>query len=150
MRTKILVDSNILFSAILNSESRIGQLILNGQSHYAFYAPKYSQTELLKHKDKIMKLANLSDNEFNEVYHFILKGVILLHHSLLTDRTVSNAYKYCKDIDIDDTIFVAFSQYLKCKLWTGDKKLIQGLDAKGYKNTITTEALYEDFIKNGL
>ncbi len=28
--TKIVVDSNIVFSAILNSQSNIGQLIING------------------------------------------------------------------------------------------------------------------------
>jgi len=53
----------------------------------------------------------------------------------------------CLSIDIDDTIFVAFTNYLKGKLWTGDKKLIKGLTDKGYTRFITTDALYQDFIK---
>jgi len=53
---------------------------------------------------------------------------------------------YCHDIDVDDTIFVGFSEYLKAKLWAGDKELIQGLKAKGFKRTIDTKELFKDFI----
>ena len=34
---KIVVDSNIVFSAILNTRSNIGQLIINGSSHFDYY-----------------------------------------------------------------------------------------------------------------
>ncbi len=47
---RIIVDSNILFSAILNLNSNIGQILINGQEYYDFYSPKYVRTELLKHK----------------------------------------------------------------------------------------------------
>lgn len=45
-----------------------------------------------------------------------------------------------------DTIFVGFSEYLKAKLWTGDKELTQGLKAKGFKRIINTNELFKDFI----
>ncbi|NEN25233.1 hypothetical protein G3O08_17185 [Cryomorpha ignava] len=32
----IIVDSNILFSAILNLNSRMGQILINGQEYYDF------------------------------------------------------------------------------------------------------------------
>jgi len=52
---RIIVDSNILFSAILNLNSNIGQILINGQEYYDFYSPKYVRTELLRHKEKIKK-----------------------------------------------------------------------------------------------
>ncbi len=75
--TKIIIDSNIAFSAILNFNSRIGQIIINGSKYYDFYSP----------------------------------------------------------------------EYIRGKLWTGDKKLIKGLTGIGFKRLITTDNLYEDFIK---
>jgi len=47
-----------------------------------------------------------------------------------------------RDIDKNDIQFVALTEYLSGQLWTGDKKLLNGLIAKGYKNCITTEELY--------
>lgn len=42
---------------------------------------------------------------------------------------------------MDDIAFVAMSIYLDAKLWTGDKKLIIGLQKYGFKRIITTEEL---------
>ncbi|RUA33530.1 MAG: hypothetical protein DSY77_09880 [Bacteroidetes bacterium] len=53
--TKIVVDTNIIFSAILNINSRIGQILLTGDDLHDFYAPKYIRTEIWEHKGKIKK-----------------------------------------------------------------------------------------------
>lgn len=142
---KIIVDSNILFSTILNIQSRIGQILVNGNEHYDFYTPKYARTEILEHQDKLKKIANLNNEEFLEVYELILKNVTILNHSILPKKDFEKGFKYCQGIDVDDTFFVAFSEYLESKLWTGDKKLIKGLEAKGFNRAITTEELYKNF-----
>ncbi|MBY5959545.1 hypothetical protein KUV50_15440 [Membranicola marinus] len=143
---KIIVDSNILFSAILNVNSRIGQMLINGDRFFDFYSPKYARTEIFDHQDKIKEIADLTTEEFLETYELITKNVTILNHSILPEKHLKKAFDYCHDIDIDDTIFVGFSEYLKTKLWTGDKKLIKGLQSKGFKRIITTEELYEEFI----
>jgi len=144
---KVIVDSNILFSAILNLNSNIGQILINGQEFYDFYSPKYARTELLKHKNKIKKITGLSDEEFFEVYEILLKRVTVLNHSMLPNKDFKKAFSYCQDIDVNDTIFVGFSEYLNANLWTGDKELIKGLKAKGFKRIITTGELLKDFLK---
>ena len=53
----------------------------------------------------------------------------------------------CQGIDIDDTPFVAINDYLRGKLWTGDKRLINGLIAKRYRRIVTTNDLYADFLQ---
>jgi predicted nucleic acid-binding protein len=47
------------------------------------------------------------------------------------------------DIDPKDIIYIAYAKQIKCKLWMGDKKLINGLEMKNYRNTLTTDNLFE-------
>ena len=62
--TKITVDANIIFSALLNINSRIGQILISGKNYYDFYSPEYVRVEIFKHKEKIKSIGKLTDNEF--------------------------------------------------------------------------------------
>ena len=55
---KIIVDTNIVFSAMLNSQGKIGQLIINGDKFFKFYTVGLLEEEIWNHKDKIQKNAN--------------------------------------------------------------------------------------------
>lgn len=70
--TSIVVDSNILFSALLNINSRIGQILISRNDYYQFYAPAYLRNEIWEHQSKIKKLGNFSDDQFQEVYELTL------------------------------------------------------------------------------
>ena len=144
---KIVVDTNVLFSALLNTDSRIGQILLSGKRYYTFYAPEYMREEILMHKAKIKDIAHINENEFIELYELILKNISILNHTLIPYASYQEAERLCKTIDLDDTIFVAVAEFTRGKLWTGDKKLIKGLAEKGYKRLIQTETLYIDFLK---
>ena len=143
---KIIVDTNIVFSALLNTNSRIGQILINGKRHFDFYAPEYVRFEIFQHKEKIKFIGKLTEDEFIETYSLILKNVTILNHLIIPLETYKNAELLCRDIDIDDTIFVAVSDFIKGVLWTGDIKLTNGLRNKGYKHLIKTDALYLDFL----
>jgi len=144
--TKIIVDTNIVFSALLNTNSRIGQILINGKNYFDFYSPAYVKFEIFKHKEKIKSIGRLTDNEFLEIYGLILKNVTILNHSIIPTEIYKNAKLLCQDIDIDDTTFVAVSNFTKGILWTGDLKLLNGLIKKGYKNLIKTDDLYQIFL----
>jgi predicted nucleic acid-binding protein len=129
--TKLIVDSNIIFSAILNVNSRIGQILLTGEDFYEFYSPKYLRSEIWEHQEKILKIGRLSNDEFLEVYELVLKNVTTLNHSIVPKEKYQQAFELCDNIDPADTAFVAFALLLKCKIWTGDKKLVTGLTEDG-------------------
>ena len=135
---KIVVDTNIVFSAILNSTSRIGQILITSKSNFQFYSCVFLKTELTKHQNKLLKLTKLSIEELEELQDLITKNITFIHEGLLPEKTIIAAEKLLIDVDLNDSVFVALTKNLKAKLWTGDKELIKGLKSKKFKEIITT------------
>lgn len=138
---KIVVDTNIIFSAILNSNGKIGDLLLNSGKYFDFYSSEYLRFEIEKHYDKLSKISNKPIEKIAETEYFIIKGIKFIPEEIITESNWRTSYKLVKDIDLDDIAFVALSKHLRCKLWTGDNILIRGLNKMGFKNTIQTEEL---------
>lgn len=60
---KITVDTNIVFSAILNSQGRIGQLIIIGSEYFEFYSINLLEEEIFNHENKILKSSGMSKSQ---------------------------------------------------------------------------------------
>lgn len=140
---KIVVDTNIVFSAILNTDSKLGRILL--QSKHRFYSTNQLFFEIEKHKHKIVKITGFSHEELNEIIHLIFNKIRLIDVRFISNKIYQHAEQLTFDIDIDDTEFVALTEQLKGKLWTGDKVLQQGLINKGWSKFITTAELYNQF-----
>ena len=135
---RIIVDTNIVFSALLNSNSRIGRLLLNSRNYFEFYSCKYLQKEIQRHFNKILSYSHLPEEDLSELINLIESRIFFLDEKLLPDKVIFKAKELVEDIDFDDFAFVAVANYLNALLWTGDKALIEGLLKKDYKNVITT------------
>jgi predicted nucleic acid-binding protein len=138
---KIVIDTNILFSAILNPDSRIGKIIINSRRHFQFYSCDFLRTELFKHRDKLLKLTKLSEQELDELTLLLTRNVIFINEGLIPEKIISGTEKVLTIIDLNDTPFVALAKHLKGKLWTGDKQLIAGLEQGNFVETLTTKEL---------
>jgi predicted nucleic acid-binding protein len=128
--TSIIVDTNIIFSALLNSNSNFASILLLGD--YRFYIGELVLVELFKYKDKILKLSQLSEEDIISFYHILLRRINLYKEDLIDGENLKLAYNLCKDIDVNDVLHVALTLELQGKLWTGDNKLKQGLINKGF------------------
>jgi predicted nucleic acid-binding protein len=144
---KITVDSNIVFSAILNSKSRIGQLIIYGSKFFEFYSVSLLKTEILNHKIKLLKISGLDETQFERAFEIITEKITFIDEILISDDGLMNAIGLVSDIDENDALFVALTNHLDSKLWSGDKKLINGLSKKGYNKIISTDNLYTIFLQ---
>lgn len=144
--TKIVVDTNIVLSTFLNIDSRLGQILLS-LGHYDFYAPDHIRFEVIKHKQRIKKIANISEDEFLELYELVMRNITVLNHNLIPAETYKKAVSLCETTDIDDTAFIAVAEFTKGKLWTGDKRLLNGLLEKGYEHLIRTDEMFQDFLR---
>jgi predicted nucleic acid-binding protein len=138
---KVVIDTNIVFSAILNTQSRIGQVIINGSKYFDFYSVGLLKQEIFRHKGKILKISKFSESEFTEIYELIINKIRFVDDAIIPDDTLKKAIKIVSDIDKDDALFVALNDYLGSYLWTGDRPLYEGLEMKEYWKIISTEKI---------
>lgn len=136
---KIIVDTNIIFSCLLNSEGTIGDLIFNSENIFAFYSNQYMRFEIRKHWDKLKKISKLTDLELETAYEKMLTKMTFINEELIPQKDWEKAEKLVADIDLDDTDFVALTKHLKGILWTGDKPLYEGLKASRFRTVYNTQ-----------
>ncbi len=140
---RVVLDSNIVFSAMLNPESSIGDIILNSQDTFDFYGCEFLREEINDHKGKIMKISGYDDQEYAAVEFLIYKQVDFFSESTIPFEFWQKAADFVRDTDMDDISHVALSLFLDIKLWTGDKMLLGGLAKKGFKNIVTTQEMLQ-------
>lgn len=126
----VVVDANILFSALLRSESRFAQTILG--SNHPFFICESTIVEFFKHKEKIVRLSKLEEDEIVRLLYMLLRRLTVVKENLIAPSIRQQAYEWCQDIDVSDTPFVALTVHLDGLLWTGDKTLKKGLREKDF------------------
>ena len=127
---RIVIDTNIVFSAILNTNSKISKIILQPKPKLNFYSTDQLQYEIAEHWTKLKKIYKYSDIELHKTSTLIISKIKFISVQLIPRNLFIAAELLTSDIDIDDIEFVALAEHIKGKLWTGDKELIQGLKKK--------------------
>lgn len=130
---KIIVDTNIIFSCLLNSQGTIGDLIFNSENFFDFFSNQYMRFEIRKHWTKLIKISTLTEVELETAYDKLLTKLTFINEELIPQSDWQKAEILATDIDIDDSDFVALTRHLKGCLWTGDKQLYDGLKAKRFR-----------------
>ena len=138
---KIVVDTNIIFSALLSPDGKISDLLINSHSTFEFFSPMYILDELEKHKLKLKKISGFDESEINFLQRQIFRKVDLIDLEIITETIWEKAVYLTYDVDEFDTPFIALALELKSALWTGDKKLINGLSKKGVDWIFTTDII---------
>lgn len=141
---KIVVDTNIVFSAMLNPSSAIGKIIIFGQKHHQlhFFAPQLLKEEVKRHRSKIIEASQyINDAIFEDIRDEVFRCVNFISEEQIPFDFWHEAIPFVRDTDMDDIAFVTLAEYLDARLWTGDKRLTTGLEKTGFKRIITTEEI---------
>ena len=141
-QVKIIVDTNIIFSGLLNTDGTIGDLLFNSDGVFEFYSCSYMRHEIERHWEKLKRISKLSDSELEESRFTIFAKIHFINEELIPEKTWLAAEEIALDIDIDDSDFIALTKYLKGFLWTGDKELYNGLRRKNFKRIYDTTELF--------
>lgn len=139
----IIVDANILFSGILNVNSRIGNLLLTSRRFFKFYATEYIRKEIENHRLKLVEISGLPEEEVDLLTAKLFSRLTFISEESIPFEFWHRSAALVRDIDPDDISYVALNEFMDGRLWTGDVKLRKGLAAKGYTKCISTKELSE-------
>lgn len=140
---KIIVDANFVFSGILNSNGKIGDLLINSKSHFNFIAPEFLRYEIKDKYERLQLISGLNLQQLMEAEYQICKDITFISEQQINYKFWQQANQLVYDVDIKDIQYVAYAKQFRCKIWSGDKKLFKGLKAKGFTNLVTTDDLFE-------
>ena len=121
MERILVIDANVLFSALIKGEFTLQLLYSLKNSGYKLVAPKAVLEEIKENKEKILKYSEFSWEEIE----FILK-VLSLAIEFIPKEKFEGYLEEAKEIcsDKDDSPYVALSLSLgKAPIWSNDMKL---------------------------
>lgn len=127
---KIVADTNIIFSSLLKNGEAFRDIFFSDS--YKIYSCNFAIIEIFKHKEKILKSSKIVEAELLDRLYKILKNVTFINETFISLESFEKAFDLCRDIDEKDTLFVSLAIEMNCDLWTGDKKLKEGLSKKGF------------------
>jgi len=139
---RIIVDTNIIFSALLHSDGNIGDLLFNSSGVFDFYSCSYMRMEIQKHWQRLKQISGLDDERLEVSYIQVISKLNFINEEIINPEIWVAAENLVKGIDIDDTDFVALTLFLDGYLWTGDKVLYGGLRRLGFKQMFNTAELF--------
>lgn len=76
-----------------------------------------------------------------ECLNKILENIQFVRGKVISKENRLTAFNLCKDIDEKDTPFIALAIEIDAYVWTGDKKLKEGLKKKGFTKFADLELL---------
>lgn len=141
--TKYVIDSNILFGAIISSRRIYFEIIKN----FDLYAPDYILKEIEKYEEFLLKKTKLPKKELNSFLIKLFKGVTILPAIILDKKSKQRAMELCKDVDEKDAPYIALAIELDIPFITNDKKLYKGLKKKGFSEILLFEDILTDFFQ---
>ena len=116
---KLIVDANILFSALIK-EGLTAELLISDKLQ--LFAPEFLFTEFAKYKDLILRKTHRNEEEFNQLLEILKEQISIVPKKEITPF-MDEAEKISPDPK--DTIYLACAIALRSNIWSNDKKLKQ-------------------------
>jgi len=115
---------------------------------FEFYSPTFVLEELKNHKEKLLKISGYAEEDLDFLQRILFKKIELIDVQNLQKSIREKSFEITKNVDEFDAPFIALSLELDAPLWTGDKKLINGLKEKGIDWLLKTDSILK--IRNEL
>ncbi len=129
--TRVVVDTNNDFAALLHKEARLREAILTEAAHRLF-SPRFVLVELFKHKERIAAATELPEDELLECLNELLARITFVEEGAIPIGTWMEGRRLCADVNRKDAPFVTLTLHLDGRLWSDDAELKAGLLAKGF------------------
>ncbi len=130
-RQAVVIDTNILFSALLSPNAAFARVILTN-TDWAFFICETTLVEMFEHKEKLAQISKLTLNDILIVYRSLLRAITVYKEASIAAGHRQRAVELCHNVDSDDAPHVALTLQLNALLWTGDKRLKTALRQQGF------------------
>ena len=84
---KVVVDTNIIFSALLNSNGTIGDLLFNSDEQFEFYSCDYMRYEIHVHWERLKQISKLSEDQLYVSYNQVLSKLKFINEEMIPAET---------------------------------------------------------------
>jgi predicted nucleic acid-binding protein len=138
---KIVVDTNVVFSTLLNTNSNIAGILFNSDGCFEFYACSYMRQEIRRHWHKLISISKLSEEQLELSYALVLSKLHFINEEIIPLKIWESAENMVSLIDEDDIDFVALTIFINATLWTGDKPLYLHLKKLSFPTVNVSEML---------
>lgn len=122
---KIIVDSNIVFSALLSKDNNSKTLLISNKIE--IYTCNFLFVEIFKHRKRIESISKLKEDDLLMQLEKVTRRINFVNEESVPKEIYQKAYNLCKNVDEKDTPFVALTIFLNGHLLTGDKKIFEAL-----------------------
>ncbi len=116
---KIVVDTNVLISALINPDSIVWKIISLEEPD--FLVPEITVDEIEEYESLIKEKLSSQDRE--EEYNYLLSELfhpIVIVPIPVYEEKLEQAYEVMKPIDEKDTEFLALALQYDCPIWSDD------------------------------
>jgi predicted nucleic acid-binding protein len=97
---KIVVDTNIIFSGLLNTNSTIADILINSSSHFEFYSCNYMRKEIQRHRLKLKNRSGLNENQLADAEFTLFSRLKFVNEELIPKVVWEEALSFTEDVDI--------------------------------------------------
>lgn len=136
---KYVTDANILFSCLISGNEKYKRIF----KECRLYLPDFGLSEIQEHQAEILSKTKVSATDLRNFTLSLFDYLIVVPNFLISTESYFKAFHLCKDIDEDDTPYLALSIEFELPLLTNDRVLADGLRKKGYDNIITLTELFD-------
>jgi len=136
----LVIDANIVFSALIKDDSLTGKIIFSDR--FSLFFPEDGLIELNKYESYILKKRSNYKQKLS--YDYLLScifEVVEVVPSKYYEDKIKEAYEIMKNIDEKDTPYVSLALKLNCPIWSNDTDLKKQNKIKVYN----TKELLEEF-----
>ncbi len=106
IKLKLILDTNIIISALINKNSTIRDILLSDE--IIFYLPELVLAELLEHKELLCRKTGLSQKEVFFTIFYLISKVEIVKKGAFSEN-LKKAKNVMENIDIKDSEFVALA-----------------------------------------
>ncbi len=126
---RLIVDSNILFSALIR-DSTTRRIILHIDAELISVA--FFEREMSKHKKMLLQKSSLNEVEFDLLLEKLKTKIVFLDDRIVRAR-FEEAYEMMKKIDPQDSPFLAAALATGSDIWSDDNHFAKQHKVKVWK-----------------